>query len=91
MKQFKLSLLIPFFFGEGGGGAGGIILLKENNCCFIKCNNNCNQKENSISVHSDVYKPISFKLGMMVDTTEFCILMLVIVLSELDHSRPQGL
>ena len=69
LKQFKMNCLILLSnFNE-------LYWVEGNNCCFTECQQNFI----NVSMHSDVYKLICLKIGLMIDTMELYILMLAFV------------
>ena len=58
--------------------------VKGNNCCFTTA-----LKTFYFDMYSDVYEPIRFRLGMMMDSTEIFILIKVCIDLDL-HSRSEG-
>ena len=71
LKQVKLNFLI-FLGGVGVGGGVEFSGIKKNNCCFTDRQQNFNA-----GMHSDVYEWITFKLRVIIDEFELCILILV--------------
>ena len=59
MKQFKVNVLKLL--------SSDIYLIEENVCCFTFCKTAI--KTFNTDTSSDICKPISFKCGMLIDTT----------------------
>ena len=68
-KQFKLNILrVRLLLSK-------ISWNERNNCCFT--DTDCIKQTFNVVMHSDVYNPIWFKLGVMVDAIVLYILILV--------------
>ena len=64
LKEFKLKIWILFL--------SEILWNNGNNCCLLIVSKNFN-----VDLHADVFQLIYFQVGMMIDSIEFYILILV--------------
>ena len=69
----KIKLNIPTYFNSG------ILWYKGNSCRFVIFVFFAVSENFNVGMHSDIYESIWFKLGMLIDTIELCILIIIYV------------